>query len=119
MRKIALMLSALMIATGEAPLNREVIVLQDGLVLVFDNAAAASSLDTRFCYNAVAKKSVRQKLARVLKSGREPIIKRRVVKGFFAAHQFSGDDIGYFKYMNRVVHDFCERQDLLVIDTVL
>jgi len=94
------------------------VVAQDGMILLFDNAQAASSLDTRACYNAVGSPDAYRKIVKVLSKGHSPRLATETRKRFFGRVNWSADVAGHYVYNGVPVQDFCERADLVVIKSV-
>lgn len=97
------------------------IVFDDNAVLVFDSEAAANSMDSRYCTNAVIrKKGLSRRIRRIVSNGRLPAIEVSVIKDFFQDNTFSDNMFVHRFYRNdgAPVDDFCERNDLIVINAV-
>jgi hypothetical protein len=102
--------------SGEAPSQH--VIIESGMILIFDSHALSKDLDTRHCYNAVAAPPVLKRIKAIIAQGREPHLSAKTVKGFFEpvrTARASSDILAHAIYHREVVQDFCERPDLVVI----
>ena len=94
------------------------VVAQDGMILLFDNADAASSLDTRACYNAVGSRDAYRKILKILRKGHSPRLVMETKKRFFGRVSWSSNVAGHYVYNGVPVQEFCERVDLIIIKSI-
>lgn len=98
--------------------SKYTVVAQDGMILLFDNANAASSLDTRACYNAVGSRNDYRKILKILRKGHSPRLVTETRRQFFGRESWSPNVAGHYVYNGVPLQDFCERVDLVVIKSV-
>lgn len=109
---------ALSLGQPSALCKEFVVVVEGEMILIFDDAASASTLDTRFCYNAVTSKKFFKKIVKIKQTGRDPNLKIVKVRDFFVQLDWQYNYSGHYIYDGNPVSNFCDRLDLFVITNV-
>jgi hypothetical protein len=94
------------------------IVIEDGMIVIFDNKQASEDRDARHCRNAVVDPNILSQLKHKIRSKHDYRIKSEILSHFFQRGQWNYNTIGHAIYHGRAVFDFCESDDLIVIHTV-
>jgi len=117
---IALCVVAATANSGEvdAVSNSFKVVIEDDAVLLFESDADAVNFDITHCYNAFADRKSLKKIRKILKKGKNPSLNVSVVEKYFDRSMWSEATSGHYIYKGRQVQDLCQREDLVVINSV-
>jgi hypothetical protein len=94
------------------------VVVQDDSVLLFESEADVANHDIRRCYNAFVDPKGLKKIRKIMKKGKNPSLNVSVVENYFDRSMWSEATSGHYIYKGRPVQDLCQREDLVVINSV-
>ena len=115
---VSVLMMALILEGSPLPPKSYKIVIEDRMILLFDDDVSASNMDTRMCYNATGTSEIYRKIRRLVRKGRNPVLEMSEIPAFFGTADFSPTTAGHYTYNGRPINAFCERPDLIIIKSV-
>lgn len=94
------------------------VVVQDDAVLLFESDADVANHDIKRCYNAFVDAKGLKKIRKILNKGKNPSLDVSVLEKYFDRTVWNEATSGHYMYKGMPIQDLCQRDDLVVINSV-